>query len=56
MSSSFFLYKIHGKEQDNNSYIAKPRVVKTSGGMRHKQISEEVKNFTKNKINSNMFD
>ena len=55
MSSSFFLYKIHGQNSayaiNNNPNAAKVRMVKTSGGMRQKHISEELKNFTKNKIN-----
>lgn len=54
MSSSFFLYKIHGKNNEDlssNASNLKPRVVKTSGGMRQKHISEEIKYFTRNKIN-----
>ena len=52
MSSSFFLYKIHGK--NSNEMLGsgmKGRMVKTSGGMRQKHISDEVKYFTRNKIN-----
>ena len=54
MSSSFFLYKIHGQNSSdllNNTANLKPRIVKTSGGMRQKHISEEIKYFTKTKIN-----
>lgn len=42
MSSSFYLYKIHGKNAEdlsNNVSHLKPRAVKTSGGMRQKHIS-----------------
>ena len=41
MSSSFFLYKIHGK--NSNEMLGngmKGRMVKTSGGMRQKHISD----------------
>ena len=40
MSSNFFLYKIHGQNADTSGSIrTRPRAVKTSGGMRQKQIS-----------------
>lgn len=53
MSSTFFLYKIHSNSPGlEDSYVKpKPRQVKTSGGMRQKHISEEIKYFTRNKIN-----
>ena len=40
MSSTFFLYKIHGNKADVSSNLkGGGRVVKTSGGMRQKHIS-----------------
>lgn len=42
MSSTFYLYKIHSKSPglEENYARPKPRQVKTSGGMRQKNISE----------------
>ena len=51
MSSTFFLYKIHGQPNDISNIKTRPRAVKTSGGMRQKYISEETKYFTRNKLN-----
>lgn len=40
MSSTFFLYKIHGQNPDMSGNIkSRGRAVKTSGGMRQKHIS-----------------
>lgn len=55
MSSSFFLYKIHGQGGDGGHMKARARMVKTSGGMRQKRISEEIRSFTRNKINPELF-
>jgi hypothetical protein len=48
MSSSFFLYKIHGGEQGSR------RQARTSGGSRGHQshIDEELKYFARSKIGS----
>ena len=51
MSSTFFLYKIHGQNRDPRNAKMKGRVIQTSGGMRQKHICEEIKYFTRNKIN-----
>ena len=52
MSSSFFLYKIHGEEGRREMLGA--RQTRTSGGSRNRpsQIEEELKYFARSKMGS----
>ena len=41
-SSTFFLYKIHGKNVEQNEHLKNKRAVKTSGGTRSKRMNENI--------------